>query len=239
MMRHILAVARRELAFYFNSPIAYVAITVFLAVCGAYLFVVDDFFERDQASLRVLFEQIPLFFILYLPAISMRLVSEEKRSGTIELLATMPITDAQVILGKYLAALGFLVITLVGTLVFPIIVGSFGTMDLGPLVGGYIGLFCVGAGYLAIGLMTSTWTRNQIIAFITAVLFCSFFYGIDALVGAIWQEARDAFAFMSFKAHFENILRGVIDSRDVVFYLSVVGATLVIAMQSLKARNWR
>ena len=122
-MRNVQAIASRELAFLFNSPIAYIAITVFLAICGVYLFVIYDFFQANQADLRPLFEQIPLFFILYVPAITMRLISEEKRSGTIELLATWPVSDAQIVLGKFLGALGFLLVTLGMSLVFPLLVG--------------------------------------------------------------------------------------------------------------------
>lgn len=238
-LRNVGAVARRELAFYFNSPIAYVAITVFLAVCGVYLFVSTDFFEANRATVRPLFEQIPLFFILFLPAVSMRLISEEKRSGTIELLVTLPITDAQIVAGKFLGAMGFLAVTLAGTLIFPLIVGGLGDLDTGLVIGGYVGLFLVGAAYLAMGLMTSTWTKNQIVAFILAVLLCTFFYGIDAMVESVWEGARDALAFMSFKAHFENIARGVLDTRDIIFYLSVVVVALVAAVQSLQTRHWK
>ena len=238
-MGHIWTVARRELAFYFNSPIAYIAIVLFLVVSGSYLFWINRFFDNDQATMRPLFEMMPVFLILYLPAISMRLVSEEKRSGTIELLATMPITDTQVIAGKYLGGLMFLGLTLAGTLVFPFVVGVAGNPDGGAIFAGYLGVFLLGAAYLAIGLMTSTWTRNQIVAFITAVVLCAFFYGIDGMVESFWQEGRDAFAFLSFKAHFDNILRGVIDTRDVLFYVSVIGVAIVVAVQSLQARNWR
>lgn len=238
-VRNIAAIARRELAFFFNSPIAYVAITVFLAVCGVYLFVIHGFFEGNQATLRPLFEQIPLFFILYAPAVTMRLMSEEKRAGTIELLVTWPITDAEILLGKYVGALGFLVVTLVLSLVFPLLVGSLGELDGGVVAGGYIGLFLIGAAYLAIGLMTSVWTRNQIVAFVLAVLLCAFFYGVDWMVGSVSEGARDAFAFMSFKAHFANIARGVIDTRDVIFYLTAIAVSLVVATTSLGARNWK
>lgn len=238
-LRNVLAIARRELAFYFDSPIAYVAVTVFLAICGVYLFTVYDFFEVNQATLRPLFEVIPLFFILYAPAITMRLIAEEKRSGTMELLVTWPVTDTQIVVGKYLGALAMLAVTLVMSLVFPAIVGSLGDLDAGLVVGGYVGLFLVGAAYMAMGLLTSAWTRNQIVAFILAVLLCTFFYGVDTMVAQVWEGARDAFAFLSFKAHFSNIARGVIDTRDVVFYLSVIVVALVLAVQSLQARHWK
>jgi ABC-2 type transport system permease protein len=237
--RNVSAIASRELAFFFNSPIAYIAITVFLAVSGVYLFVLYDFFEGNQATIRPLLEQIPLFFILYVPAITMRLVSEEKRAGTIELLSTWPVTDAEIVLGKFFGALGFIKITLLMSLVFPLIVWNLGELDLGMVLGGYIGLVLLGAAYAAIGLLTSTWTKNQIVAFILAVLLCAFFYAIDGMVASVWEGGRDAFAFLSFRAHFANIARGVIDSRDVVFYVSVVVVALVLSVQSLQARNWK
>ena len=238
-IRNISAIARRELALYFNSPIAYIAITVFLVICGVHLFVNYAFFEANQATIRPLIEQIPLFFILYAPAITMRLISEEKRSGTVELLATWPVTDSQIVLGKFFGAFGLLVVTLGLSLIFPLIVGSLGTLDMGTVIGGYVGLLLIGAAYLAMGLMTSTWTRNQIVAFILAVLLCTFFYGVDTLVGELWTSARDTFAFLSFKVHFANIARGVIDTRDVIFYLSVIGSSLAFATLSLQARNWK
>ncbi|MEC9072541.1 MAG: ABC transporter permease subunit [Myxococcota bacterium] len=238
-MRNIQAIASRELAFLFNSPIAYIAITVFLAICGVYLFVIYDFFQANQAEMRPLFEQIPLFFILYVPAITMRLISEEKRSGTIELLATWPVSDTQIVLGKFLGALGFLLVTLGMSLVFPLLVGYLGPIDSGAVIGGYLGLVLVGAAYLSMGLLTSSWTENQIVAFILAVLLCSFFYSVDGLVGSFWEAGRDAFAFLSFKAHFSNITRGVIDTRDIIFYLSVIALALLLTVQSLQARRWR
>jgi len=238
-VRNVSAIASRELAFFFNSSIAYIAITVFLAVSGVYLFVLYDFFEGNQATLRPLFEQIPIFFILYVPAITMRLLSEEKRSGTIELLSTWPVTDGEIVLGKFFGALGFIVVTLAVSLVFPIIVGSLGALDTGMVLGGYVGLILLGAAYAALGLLTSTWTQNQIVAFILAVLLCAFFYAVDGMVASVWEGGRDAFAFLSFRAHFANIARGVIDSRDVVFYLSMIVGALVLSVQSLQARNWK
>lgn len=238
-VRNVSAIARRELAYYFDSPIAYIAITVFLAICGVYLFVVYDFFEGNQATLRPLFEQIPLFFILFVPAVTMRLMSEEKRAGTVELLVTWPISDTHIVLGKYLGALGFIAVTLLMSLAFPLVVSTLGELDGGLVLGGYLGLFLVGAAFAAMGLLTSMWTHNQIVAFLLAVFLCTFFYAIDGMVGQFFEEARDAMAFMSFKAHFANIARGVVDTRDVIFYLSVIVVSLVVAVQSLQSRNWR
>ncbi len=243
--RNVGALARREFGFYFNSPIAYITITLFLLVCGAYLFSIDDlqtgkgFFEANEASMRKLFEMIPVFFIFLIPAITMRLISEERRSGTIELLVTMPVTDTQIAVGKYLGGLMFLAVTLLATLPLPILVGTLGNIDGGAVVAGYVGLFLLGAAYLGIGLMTSAWTKNQIIAYLSAALICALFYFVGDMVESVWESARDALAFMSFQAHFDNIARGVIDSRDVLFYLTFIVVTLVVTVQSLSARNWK
>ncbi len=244
-IKPIWAIAKRELGFYFNSPIAYVVITAFLLLCGAYLFIFgkgpdgQTFFDGDVASMRLLFEAIPVFFIFLVPAISMRLISEEKRSGTIELLVTMPITDTEIIVGKFLGGLVFIGIALVATLPLPILVGTLGELDLGAVVAGYIGLLLLGAAYLGLGLMTSVWTQNQIVAYLLGALLCAFFYFIGGMVESVWTGAQDTVAFLSFESHFTNIARGVIDTRDVVFYLSMTALALVISVQSLQSRNWK
>lgn len=239
LTRNVTALASRELGLYFNSPIAYITIAVFLAICGVQLFVNYAFFDANQATLRPLVETIPMFFILYAPAITMRLVSEEKRAGTIELLATWPITDLEIILGKFFGALGLLIVTLVMSLIFPLLVASLGELDLGLIGGAYLGLLLIGAAFLAMGLLTSTWTHNQLVAFIVAVLLCAFFYSVDTLVAEVYEGARDWFSFLSFKAHFANIARGVIDTRDIVFYLTFIASALSLATLSLSARNWK
>jgi len=251
--RNVFALARRELGFYFNSPIAYTVIALFLVVCGAMLFIFDGpdtgkpFFETNEASLRNLFGPtspekfggIPLLFAFLVPALTMRLISEEKRTGTIELLVTWPVTDTQIVLGKYLAGLAFVAIMLLFTIPLVLIVGGLGPLDVGLVVGGYLGLLLVGATYLGLGLMTSSWTKNQINAYLVGVLFCAFFYFVDGMVGSVWAGARDFFAALSIKAHMQNVARGVVDLRDLVFYLSLIAVSLVVTVQSLQARNWK
>jgi len=251
--RNVMTLARRELGFYFNSPIAYIVITLFLVVCGAMLFIFDtpdtgrSFFETNEASLRGLFGPtsperfggIPLVFAFLVPALTMRLISEEKRTGTIELLVTWPVTDPQIVIGKYLAGLAFVALMLVFTLPLALFVGGLGPLDVGATIGGYLGLLLVGATYLAIGLMTSSWTKNQINAYLVGVLLCAFFYFVDGMVGAVWAGARDFFAALSIKAHFQNVARGVVDLRDLVFYGSLIAVCLVVTVQSLQARNWK
>lgn len=235
----IATIARREVNYLFQSPIAYAVIGLFLVGCGVWLFVKVDFFDLNRAELRPLFETIPLFLAVLLPAVTMRMVSEEKRAGTIELLVTMPVTDTQIVMGKYVGALFFLAVLLASTLIFPLLVASMGNLDAGQVTASYVGLFLVGAAYLAIGLMTSTWTQDQILALVASVTLCLLFYGANQLLELAWEGAQDGLAFMSVKTHFENIARGVLDTRDLVFYASLITVPLVIAVQSLQARNWK
>ena len=248
-MHAIWTIAKREFSSYFNSPIAYIAITVFLILAGLQFFfgfltigsfgTAGGFFENNEASLRLFFEGIPILFTVFLPAISMRLMSDEQRSGTLELLVTLPVRDRDIILGKYLASILFLLVTLLLTLPYVVTVSLLGNPDIGPILGGYLGLLLIGAAYLALGLMTSTWTKNQIIAFLLGALLCSSFYFIDGLIGSVWEETRSFFEAISFKAHFANISRGVIDSRDVVFFASIIIIPILLAGYALESRKWK
>lgn len=244
-LRNVLALARRELGFYFNSPIAYVVLSAFFIACGTWLFAMDDpdtgrsFFDENQASMRKLFDAIPLFFVFLVPAISMRLIAEEKRTGTIELLVSWPVSDAQIVLGKYLGGLAFVAIALLGTVPLVFLVGSLGRLDVGTVLGGYFGLLLVGAAYLALGLMTSAWTKNQIIAYLLGALLAGLFYFIDGMGSTLASGADSALSALSFRAHFQNVARGVLDVRDFVFYGSFVAVALVITAQSLGARAWK
>ncbi|MBM4371402.1 MAG: ABC transporter permease, partial [Deltaproteobacteria bacterium] len=234
----IWVICRREFAAYFMSPIAYVAISVFLVVVGIKFFVVDEFFEVGQASLRSLFELLPIFFLFYLPAISMRLVAEEKRSGTFELVMTLPVTDGQLILGKYLGALGFLVVTLLLTLVYPILILALGNPDSGIILGSYLGVLLLGAAYLAIGIMTSAWTTNQIVGYVLGAVLSALLFFQDQLVGMFWGGARRVLEYASLGAHYLNFTRGVVDLRDLVFFLSVIVFALLVATFSMTSRRW-
>ncbi len=244
-VRNALALARRELAFYFNSPVAYVVLSAFFIACGTWLFAMDDpnsgksFFDENQASLRKLFDAVPLFFVFLIPAISMRLIAEEKRTGTIELLVSWPVSDAQIVVGKYLGGLAFVALALVGTVPLALLVGGLGKLDIGTVLGGYFGLFLVGAAYLAIGLMTSSWTRNQIIAYLVGAGLCGFFYFIDGMGSSLSTGADSALSALSFRAHFQNVARGVLDLRDFIFYATFVAIALVVTAQSLGARSWK
>jgi len=194
---------------------------------------------EKQAEMRGFFGIMPLLFMFMIPAITMRLLADEKGSGTLELLITLPVRDWEVVLGKFLAAMTLLATALALTLVFAATVRYLGPLDRGPAIGGYIGLLLMGGAYVAIGLMTSSFTRNSIIAFIAAFAISFALYLFGRLTQFVPQTLQPILAFLSIESHFENIGRGVIDSRDVIYYLSVTGTCLLVATTSLESRRWR
>ncbi len=243
-MNAVLTLARRELAATFDSPIAYIAGAVFLVVTGLLFFFghdgTADFFAAREATLRPLFEYAPWVMAVILPAVTMRLVAEEKKSGTLELLVTLPITDLQIVMGKLLGAIGFLAVTLAATLVFPIAVATIGHPDLGAVAGGYVGLLLIGVAFLSLGLLTSTWTHNQIIAFIVGLLLCVFFWtATDALLKVAFDRPPLALQLLSFKTQFDDFTKGVVDLRNVVYFLSVSAVAVIGSVYSLQSRHWK
>ena len=236
-MSPALVISRREIRTYFNSPVAYIVVTVFTIITG-YLFFTQLFIEK-QAELRGLFAIMPLLFMFVAPAITMRLLADEKSTGTLELLITMPIRDWEVVLGKFLAAMALLCVTLGLTVVFAITVRTLGPLDRGPAIGGYLGMVLMGGAYVAIGVMTSAFTRNSIVAFIAAFAISFSLYLIGRLGQFAPESLRGLFAFLSIDSHFENISRGIVDSRDVIYYFSVIGVSLLVATLSLESRRWK
>jgi ABC-2 type transport system permease protein len=236
-MSPALVISRREIRTYFNSPVAYIVVTVFTIITG-YLFFTQLFLER-QAELRSFFGIMPLLFTFLIPAITMRLLADEKGSGTLELLITMPVRDWEVVLGKFLAAMALLAVTLGLTLVFAITVRTMGPLDRGPAIGGYIGLLLMGGTYVAIGVMASAFTRNSIVAFIVAFAISFALFLFSRLTQFVPESLQPIISFLSTEGHFENISRGVIDSRDVIYYLSVMGTCLLVATTALESRRWR
>lgn len=245
-MRNILAIARREFFAYFGSPTAYIAIALFLVLLGVtfffeipFLLPKDAFFEGRAADLRPLFEWMVFLFAILLPAISMRLLAEERKLGTLELLLTMPVTETEVVLGKLSGAVGFLLVALALTLGYPILVMSLGRPDIGPLVGGYLGVLLVGAAYLSLGLLASSWTSSQVVAFLVAIVICTAFTFIDRVPEALGLRALPVFEVLSFNHHFKSIARGVIDLRDLVFFGSIVIGAITLTTWSLESRKWK
>ena len=236
-MTAALTVAKREIRTYFNSPIAYIVITVFMLLSG-YLFFSSLFLAR-QAELRSYFNLMPLLLSFIVPAMAMRLIAEEKGSGSLEMLITMPVRDWQVIVGKFLAGMALLAAMVGLTLFYAVTVMLVGPLDKGPAIGGYLGILLVGGAYMAIGVMASTLTRNQIVAFIIGFAISFSLYLFYRLVPFMPESLRPMLAYLSVESHFDGMSRGIIDSRDVIYYLSVMVVSLVIATVSLESRKWK
>ena len=235
-MKKALPVFRRELSAYFFSPMAYIVISVFLLLTG--WFFTSEMFLSDDSSLRSVLGVIPFIFIFFVPAITMRLLSEEKKSGTIELLVTMPISDLEIVLGKYFAGLGLLVTALIFTFPFALTIMLLGDPDIGMLVCGYLGLILMGAAYVSIGVFASTISKNQVISFIIAFLIIFVLWLIDKFLMIIPSYLVPVLQFLSIDYHYMNISRGIIDSRDVVYYLSLVVFMISLSKLSLESRKW-
>jgi ABC-2 type transport system permease protein len=231
------SIARREFKAYFNSPVAYFVITVFLVMVGILFFI--PFFAQDRVSMRGFFSLIPFLLVFFGPAITMRLIAEERRSGTLETLITMPVRDVDVILGKFLSAFGLLIVALALTLPYAVTVSRFGALDWGPVWGGYLGLLLIGAAYLSLGLLASSWTENQIVAFVIGLFLSMFFLMVDNFLVFLPAQAAPWIEYLSFNYHFRNAARGMIDSRDVIFFLSFTVLCLFGAFRSLESRRWR
>ena len=235
-MNKVVPIYRREIFAYFYSPVAYIVITVFLLITG--WFFTNELFLANESSLRSVFSIIPFVFIFFVPAITMRLLSEERKSGTIELLFTMPISDLDIVLGKYFAGLSLLSTALLFTLPYAFTIMILGEPDLGMLVTGYLGLVLMGASYIAIGMFASTISKNQVISFIIAFLIIFILWLINKFIFFIPPRLVPFFQYLSIDYHYENINRGVIDSRDVTYYLSLVIFMLSLAKISLESRKW-
>ncbi len=236
-MNTTFAIARRELSAFFNSPIAYIVICGFLLVAGWLYF--GTVFLGGQASMRAFFSIAPVLFVVFAPAVTMRLIAEEKKSGTLELIFTMPVEDWQVVVGKFLAALGLVCVGLLFTLPYAFTISSLtaqpNTFDWGPVFGGYLGLVLMAASFLAIGLWASALSRNQIIGFIVGLLLCFGFYFVDKLAILMPVSIAEVLQWLSVDYHFENIARGVLDTRDLLFYLSLTAIGLLLTTQTLSA----
>ncbi len=235
---NLLTIAGRQFRSYFNGPVAYIVICIVLIALGAFFW--TPFFLMNHASVREMFRLLGIILAFAVPAISMGLLAEERRSGTIELLITMPVREAEVIFGKFLAGLGLVAVLLACTFPYPISVSMLGNLDWGPVLTGYLGLFLQAAAMVAIGLMCSAFTENQLVAFFVALAFC---VPLAWLFGAFLPfvpvgAATDVVTFLSFDAHYDSMARGVIDTRDVIYFVSVAGLALMVAFRALESRRW-
>jgi len=235
-MNNVLSIYRKELRSYFNSPVAYIVITVFLLISG--WFFSTNFFLVGQATVRTAISVIPLIFIFFVPAITMRSIAEEKKSGTIELLVTMPTKDMDIILGKFFAGLTLLIVAVLFTLAYVITASAFGNLDGGPTFGAYLGLIFLGATYLSIGIFASATTENQIVAFIVGFAIIFLFFMLDKILLFVPGPLVSAFEYLSTDYHFNSLSRGVIDTRDLIYYISLTAFMLILAGRSLESRKW-
>lgn len=227
---------RKELRSYFNSAVAYVVIVVFLAIIG--YFHTSNLFLMNTASMRLTFEFAPLVFLFIIPAITMRLISEERKSGTIELLSTKPLQDAEVIAGKFFAAWALIALTLLPTLLYYVTIAMLGEIDNGPVIGGYLGLLLMAGVYVSVGLLASSLTDNQIIAFIVGFLLCFALFMLDKILIYVPGFMTSVVEYLGTDAHYQNIARGVVDSRDLIYFASVTGLALLLSVVSLERRKW-
>jgi len=231
-MKAIWTITKRELGAYFTSPVAYVFLVIFLLLTGFFTFTAGSFFERGEASLAAFFGWHPWLFLVLVPAVGMRVWAEERRSGTIELLLTMPIAPWQAILAKFLASWAFLAAALALTFPAVITVNLLGSPDNGIIAAGYLGSLLLAGAYLAVTCMTSAMTRNQVVALILSVVICLFLIlaGFNPVTDLLTRWASpalvDTVAAFSVVTHFDGFQRGVVDARDLLFFLSLIGFAL-------------
>jgi len=240
---HVAAIFKREVSGYFGSPVAYVFIAIFLLMLGVFTFYISHFFEMGQADLRGFFEWHPWVYMFMIPAVAMRLWAEERRMGTLELIFTMPVTVSEAVIGKFLAAWAFVGVGLI--LTFPIILTTLylGDPDTGAIFCGYVGSFLMAGAFLSVGSMTSSFTRSQVISFIIAVVICFFFIlaGYPPVMDMLPEKTpfwlTSIVSSLGFMSHFTAMQRGVLDLRDVIYYLSVM--TFMLFANGIVIQNRR
>lgn len=234
-MNQIVHIFSKELRDYFISPIAYIVISVFLLVTGWFFF--STFFLFNQADLRNFFNLLPITFSFVIPAVTMRLFAEELNVGSYETLFTLPVTLQDIVIGKFLAGVAFVIAMLLPTLFYPIFVAFFGELDWGPVFGGYVGAVFLGASFSAIGLFASALTRNQIIAFIVGTTICFSLTVIDKMLFFFPRVLLGVIGYLGIDQHFQNISKGVVDSRDIVYFLSIIFIGLYAAHLAMEKKE--
>lgn len=238
-MRVVWIIAKKELGSFFDSLIAYILLTLFLGFSGFFTWMYgNDIFLIGQTTLRGFFNIAYWSLFFFIPALTMHLLAEERKTGTIELLLTKAVTDRQVVVGKFLAALLLVTIALLFTTPYVITLANIGNLDQGEIISGYLGLLLISASYVSIGLYTSSITNNQIVAFLTALFIGLFFHIIFGVMANNFQGIiGELFNMLSLSAHFESISRGVVDTRDLIYFVSIVAIGLLLSELSLTKRN--
>ncbi|HND55923.1 MAG TPA: ABC transporter permease [Pirellulaceae bacterium] len=239
-MNHAFTIAGKEFRTYFKTPVAYVFLVVFLGFVGWNFFFNPDYFTTGEASMRNFFGMLPMVFLFLAPAVSMKMWAEERKIGTIETLMTMPMREHEIVLGKFLAALGLITVALVLTFPTAVIVSftAASSVDLGPIIGGYVAALLMGGAYLAIGLFASALTESQIVAFIVGAVICvlMILIGVEGFVALLPKGVAETCVNLSLISHFENIQRGVLDSRDLLYYASVLTFFLMLNVAAARRR---
>jgi len=236
-MRNVLAITRREIVAYFSSPIAYVVLAAFLGVIG-YFFPLILYYSQ-QATMEFLLGDMAFVLLLITPLLTMRLLAEEQRMGTLELLLTSPVRDWELVAGKFLASLTFLVILLILSLYCPLILFMVGNPDPGPILTGYIGALLLGGSLLALGLLLSSLTQNQIVAAVISLVLMILLWLMSALAGAVEPPLSDILSSVAVFEHFNGFVKGLLSLKDVVFYLSLMALALFLTTRAVETRRWR
>ncbi|MCH8330717.1 MAG: ABC transporter permease subunit [Bacteroidetes bacterium] len=240
-MKQIWIIAKRELQNFFDSLIAYLLLGVFLVLTGLFTWILgSDIFLVNQATMRSFFDVAYWTFFFFTPALTMKMIAEERKSGTLELLLTKAVSDWQLILGKYLACLMLVAIAILSSLPYYITIANLGPIDHGAVWCGYLGVLLMSSAYIGIGMFSSSTTNNQIVAFLLSLFIGSFFLIVfTVLASSLSGKAADLVFYLSMSTHFESIARGVIDSRDLVYFLSITFFGLLMAELVLAKRNIR
>ena len=237
-MHSILIIYKKELRSFFTSPMAYIFLVVFALVNG--YFFTNTFFLYNQSDMRSLFGIIPLVYLFFIPAVSMGLISQEKSLGTIEIISTLPIRERDIVIGKYLAAFTLILVALSTTIIHYITLYQVGTtIDHGAIFTGYLGLALLGGVYTAVGIFASSITENQVIAFIVGIAIVLTFFLMDKLLVFVPSGLAGIVQYMSTEYHLSNISRGVIDTRNLIYFGSVIGFFLFMTTRILESRKWR
>lgn len=233
------AIAKRELNAYFASPVAYVVIAAFLVIMGLlFSWVLVQPLMYREADLGPMLSSAPVILLLVAPAITMRLLAEEQRTGTIELLLTAPVNDWEVVLGKFLAAFALFLTMTALTLYYPLLLMVFGNPDRGVIAAGYLGLILVGASFLSIGLLASSLTQNQVAAAMISLGIILALWLVGLLANMVTGQAGDIIRYISIINHYNDFLKGLVNTKDVIYYLSVTAAGLFLTIRSLETRRW-
>ncbi len=259
-MKNFLAIYEREIKSYFASPIAYVVIGLFLILAGIFFYlIISNFVQMSMRvdmmaqqyrmapqkmnvnlmAIRPILHNMSLFALFFLPLVTMRLYSDEKRTGTIELLMTSPVTNAQAILGKFAAASTLFLVMIAGTWLYIIFLFLYGNPELGPILTGYLGLFLLGLSYLAFGVFFSTLTDNQIIAAVSTFVFILFFWAIGWVSGFLSPALGELLSNFSLIEHFDDFAKGVLDTKHIVYYVSFIFMGLFLSFVSIESARWR